>query len=121
MPPTAAASRVIVATTDLLPGFHVQAVLGEVIGVALRTLSPYVEGFRSWRDGATTPPDIRLAILTQCRAEAVERMRLAAQALGANAVVAMRFDHRQVTEMTNEVCAYGTAVVVTPYAAVADS
>jgi uncharacterized protein YbjQ (UPF0145 family) len=41
-------------------------------------------------------------------------MRLAALDLGANAVIAMRFDHRQVTDTTNEVCAYGTAVTVTP-------
>ena len=108
------ASRVLVATSDLLPGFRVQVVLGEVIGVAVRTLSPYVEGFRSWRDGSSCPPEVRIDLLTRARIEAVTRMRLAALGLGGNAVIAMRFDHRQVTESSNEVCAYGTAVIVTP-------
>jgi|KBSSwiStaDraftv2_1062776.scaffolds.fasta_scaffold1733390_1 uncharacterized protein YbjQ (UPF0145 family) len=107
-------SRVLVATTDLLPGFQVQLVLGEVIGVAVRTLSPYLEGFRSLRDGTPCAPEVRIDLLTRARIEAVTRMRLAALDLGANAVIAMRFDHRQVTDTTNEVCAYGTAVTVTP-------
>lgn len=111
MTPTQA-SHVLVTTTELLPGFRVQIVLGEVIGVAVRTLSPYVEGFRSWRDGTSCPPEVRLDLLTQARIEAVTRMRLAALGLGANAVIAMRFDHRTVTESSNEVCAYGTAVIV---------
>jgi uncharacterized protein YbjQ (UPF0145 family) len=98
----------------MLPGFHVQVVLGEVIGVAVRTLSPYIEGFRSWRDGSICAPEVRIDLLTRARAEAVTRMRMAALGLGANAVIAMRFDHRQVTDMSNEVCAYGTAVIVTP-------
>ncbi|HEX5596993.1 MAG TPA: heavy metal-binding domain-containing protein, partial [Micromonosporaceae bacterium] len=32
--------------------------------------------------------------------------------LGANAVLGMQFEHREVGEMWMEVCAYGTAVVV---------
>jgi uncharacterized protein YbjQ (UPF0145 family) len=115
-----APSRVLVATTDILPGFHVHMVLGEVIGVALRTISPFAEGFRSWSDGAPSPDHVRIDLLTRARAEAVTRMRLAALGLGGNAVIAMRFDHRQVTDMLNEVCAYGTAVVV-KQAAVVDS
>jgi uncharacterized protein YbjQ (UPF0145 family) len=115
-----APSRVIVATTDTLPGFDVHMVLGEVIGVALRTFSPFKEGFRSWSDGSPAPDDIRIDLLTRARAEAVTRMRLAALGLGGNAVIAMRFDHRKVTDVMNEVCAYGTAVIVKP-AAVVDS
>ena len=37
-----------------------------------------------------------------------------AEARGANAVVAMRFDASSIGETWTEVCAYGTAVVVTP-------
>ncbi len=113
MTPTQA-SQVLVTTTELLPGFHVQLILGEVLGVAVRTLSPYVEGFRSWRDGSSCPPEVRIDLLTGTRIEALTRMRLAALGLGGNAVIAMRFDHRPVTESSNEVCAYGTAVIVAP-------
>ena len=105
-------ARMLVATAESLPGLTITAVLGEVIGVAARSLSPYTEGLRSIADGSPVAPERRIELLTRCRMEAVNRMRLAASARGANAVIAMRFDHRQVTETSNEICAYGTAVVV---------
>jgi uncharacterized protein YbjQ (UPF0145 family) len=52
--------------------------------------------------------------LTRWREEAVERMAQIAQKRGANAVVGMRFDHREITSSWVEICAYGTAVVVSP-------
>ena len=39
-------------------------------------------------------------------------MVVAAERRGANAIIGMRFDHRGVTSAWNEVCAYGTAVLV---------
>lgn len=111
---TAAVSThgVLVATAEALPGFRIHKVLGEVLGVAARTLNPFREGFRNLYDGGACNDEDRLEILVRCRMEAVERMRTAAWELGGNAVIAMRFDHRQVTDVSNEVCAYGTAVVV---------
>lgn len=106
------AQTVLVATAEFLPGFEIRAILGEVLGVASRSLSPYTEGFRSWSDGGSVTPDKRIELLTNSRMEAIDRMRAAAHARGANAVIAMRFDHRQVTESSNEICAYGTAVIL---------
>jgi hypothetical protein len=37
-----------------------------------------------------------------------------AYARGANAVVCMRFDHRDISASWTEICAYGTAVFVVP-------
>lgn len=101
---------VLVVTTDHLPGHVVQAVYGEVLGLSARTLSPYTEGFKSYADGSGVSMDVRLHMLTECRLEAVDRMAQVALRLGANAVLAMRFDHRPVTESWIEICAYGTAV-----------
>jgi uncharacterized protein YbjQ (UPF0145 family) len=105
---------VLVVTTESVPGYDIVGVVGEVIGIAARSKSPYAEGFVSLRDGAGCGDLARRGLLSGCRWEAVEEMTDEAARLGANAVVAMRFDHRQVTAGWNEVCAYGTAVRIVP-------
>ena len=99
----------LVVTTDVIPGYEVRAVIGEVVGVTARTFNPFIEGVKSL-NGRLNPQLIRL--LAQIRQEAVAHMIEAAKRRGANAVVGMRFDHRGVTGSWNEVCAYGTAVLV---------
>ncbi|OLB80593.1 MAG: hypothetical protein AUI14_06130 [Actinobacteria bacterium 13_2_20CM_2_71_6] len=62
----------------------------------------------------TGSPNVHLPVLLdRCRQEAVDRMVLHARRRGANAVVGMRFDHREISQMWVEICAYGTAVVIT--------
>jgi uncharacterized protein YbjQ (UPF0145 family) len=51
-------------------------------------------------------------LLTEARQEAVSRMVAQAQALGANAIVNVRFSTSSVTAGAAELYAYGTAVVV---------
>jgi uncharacterized protein YbjQ (UPF0145 family) len=99
----------LVVTTEGIPGFEVRAVMGEVVGVTARSFNPFVEGIKSL-NGRTNPQLVRM--LAQIRQEAVAHMVEAAKRRGANAVIGMRFDHRGVTSAWNEVCAYGTAVVV---------
>jgi uncharacterized protein YbjQ (UPF0145 family) len=101
---------VLVVTTDQLPGYVINAVFGEVLGLSARTTSAYSEGFKNVNDGSGVSMDVRVHMLTECRLEAVDRMARVAGRMGANAVLAMRFDHRQVTESWVEICAYGTAV-----------
>jgi uncharacterized protein YbjQ (UPF0145 family) len=105
---------IIVVTTESIAGFDVQSVLGPVVGVAAHTNVPYIEGLRSLVDGSSVSETERLDVLRRSREEAIERMALHARQLGANAVVTMRFDHRQVTDRWNEICAYGTAVHAVP-------
>jgi uncharacterized protein YbjQ (UPF0145 family) len=104
-------SAVLVVTTDSIPGYDVRAVIGEVVGVTARTFNPYIEGVKSL-NGRLNPQLVRL--LAQIRQEAVAHMVAAAERRGANAVVAMRFDNRDVTPPWREICAYGTAVLVVP-------
>ena len=105
----------LVVTTDVIPGYEVHAVIGEVVGVTARTFNPFIEGVKSL-NGRLNPQLVRM--LAQIRQEAVAHMVEAAQRRGANAVVGMRFDHRGVTGSWNEVCAYGTAVLVASVAGV---
>jgi uncharacterized protein YbjQ (UPF0145 family) len=99
----------LVVTTDVIPGYEVRAVIGEVVGVTARSFNPFVEGVKSL-NGRLNPQLVRL--FTQIRQEAVAHMVEAATRRGANAIIGMRFDHRGVTPAWNEVCAYGTAVLV---------
>jgi len=101
----------LVVTTDAIPGCVIRRVLGEVHGVTARPRNPYAEGVKDL-DGAMDPhmPEK----LGQSRDEAVAIMSRQAYRRGANAVVGMRFDHRDVGTNWTEICAYGTAVLAVP-------
>lgn len=51
-------------------------------------------------------------VIAQSREQAIDRMVVEARALGANAVVGLRFSTFYVTQGAAEIMAYGTAVVV---------
>ena len=101
----------LVVTTEGLPGYEITTVLGEVLGVCPTSRNPFVAGLRSTEGG----PGLDMSqFLVQTRAKAVGQMVHVAEQRGANAVVGMRFDHRDFTNAWAEMCAYGTAVVVVP-------
>jgi len=100
----------LVVTTDSVPGYEVHDVIGEVVGVTARSHNPFVEGIKSLNKGRLNPEMMK--ILAGSRLEAVADMIEAARRKGANAVVGMRFDHRTVSPVWTEICAYGTAVLV---------
>jgi uncharacterized protein YbjQ (UPF0145 family) len=102
---------VLVVTTDSLPGFEIQVVLGEVLGVTASTRNPYVSGLRSPSTGAKGD---MAQVLVQTRARAIKQMMQAAKRRGANAILGMRFDNRDITSMWVEIVAYGTAAVAVP-------
>jgi uncharacterized protein YbjQ (UPF0145 family) len=51
-------------------------------------------------------------MLEEARKHAVDRMVQNAQAMGANAVVMMRFDSSEMGQTMSEIVAYGTAVTL---------
>ncbi|MFT7834495.1 heavy metal-binding domain-containing protein [Salmonella enterica] len=52
--------------------------------------------------------------MEDARRHAIDRMVANAHAMGANAIVMMRFDSGEIAQAMNEVVAYGTAVVLDP-------
>jgi uncharacterized protein YbjQ (UPF0145 family) len=104
---------VVVVTTDTIDGCRISVILGAVVGVAPLPSSPYHYGLKSVDDGSSLTATERSELMRRSREEAIELLAFQARRLGANAVVAMRFDHRKVTDNWNEICAYGTAVRVT--------
>jgi uncharacterized protein YbjQ (UPF0145 family) len=100
--------HVLVVTTEGLPGYDVTAVVGEVLGVIACSRNPFAAGLRSPDGGSGVEMS---QVLVQTRARAIAQMIHAAENRGANAIVGMRFDHRDITNHWVELCAYGTAVV----------
>ena len=104
---------VLVVTTEGLPGYDLTAVLGEVLGVVATSRNPFASGLKSTEGG---PGQDMSQYLVHTRTRAIAQMIQAAKERGANAIVGMRFDHRDITNMWTELCAYGTAVQAVPAA-----
>jgi uncharacterized protein YbjQ (UPF0145 family) len=102
---------VLVVTMNDLPGYHLRTILGEVVGVTARPQNKFTEGVRALDGNISAAGEQNLVA---GRREAVERMVYHARNQGANAVLAMRFDHRVIDSTWVEICAYGTAVVAVP-------
>ena len=102
----------IIATTNDLPGYEVEEVFGEVFGLTVRSRnvgSQIGAGLKSIMGG-----ELRgmTKALVESRAQVTERMVEEAEARGANAILAMRFDTSEMGGTWTEICAYGTAVRV---------
>ena len=100
----------IVSTMNDLPGYTIDEVLGEVTGLTVRSRNVGTQlgaGFKSLVGGELKGLTKQLL---ETREQARERMCEAAEAVGANAVIAMRFDSDEVGQGYQELVAYGTAV-----------
>jgi uncharacterized protein YbjQ (UPF0145 family) len=103
---------ILLVTTNDVPGYEVVAVHGEVFGVLVRSrniVSNFGASLKSIIGGEIGG---YTKLLADSRIEATERLKEAAAAKGANAVLAMRFDTGDIGTSMNEVAAYGTAVTL---------
>ncbi len=104
----------IIVTTESIAGHDTVQTLGEVFGVIVRSrgaIGNFTAGIRSIF-GGEIPEYTKL--LEDTRNHALQRLRDNAAAMGANAVVMMRFDSSEIADTMSEIVAYGTAVVVQP-------
>ena len=95
-----------------LPGYEVVEVYGEVYGLIVRARNAFSNVGASFRTLVGGEAKGYTSLLSDSREQAVERLRNAALDLGANAVLAMRFDCNEIANIMSEVAAYGTAVNV---------
>ena len=102
-------------TTGLeLRGMTVQQDLGVAFGLVVRSMGVVKSlgaGFKALRQGEVSQ---YTELLEDSRRHAIDRMIENAKLLGANAIVAMRFDSSEIGQQLTEIVAYGTAVVVAP-------
>jgi uncharacterized protein YbjQ (UPF0145 family) len=102
----------IVTTMNDIPGYEVDEVFGEVMGLTVRSRnvgSQIGAGLKSILGGELKG---MTKALIDSRQQVRERMVEEAEALGANAIIAMRFDTSEMGGNWTEICAYGTAVRV---------
>ena len=102
----------IIVTTDEIPGQRVVKVLGAVQGSAVQTTHLGMHFLAALRQLAGGEVNAYSGLMEKARTEAVQRMTQSAEAMGANAVVGMRFASSTITAGVAEILVYGTAVVV---------
>ena len=105
-------SNVVMVTTNYIPGKKITKVIGTTWGITVRSRGlggNIVAGLRSLAGGEIKEYS---KMLSDARNTAMERLRDAAEQVGANAVIEMRFDSSDIGQVMTEIVAYGTAVVV---------
>lgn len=101
----------MVTTAQALPGLRVVRSLGLVRGITVRSRSivaNFFGGLQSLFGGNIT---IYTALCEQARDETYRDMVRHARGLGANAIIAVRYDATELMAGLTEVLCYGTAVV----------
>lgn len=104
----------IVVTSEQVAGHRVSETRGQVFGVVVRSRGiggNLMAGLRSIVGGEIHE---YTQMLEEARRQATDRMIRNATAMGANAVIMMRFDSGEIGQTMSEIVAYGTAVVLVP-------
>ncbi len=104
----------LIVTTNDIPGYRVEAVLGEVMGMTVRAANigaNFVASFRAIGGGEVNE---YTKLVYDSRQQVMQRMWEQATQRGANAIIGCRFDTGEIAAQFSEVCCYGTAVVVVP-------
>ena len=102
----------MVTTAFELPGHRVVRNLGVVRGIVVRSRSivgNFLGGLQSLFGGNIT---IYTELCEQARGQTYDEMCQHARAMGANAIIGMRYDATEVMAGLTEVLCYSTAVVV---------
>ncbi|HZU24118.1 MAG TPA: YbjQ family protein [Bryobacteraceae bacterium] len=102
----------MVTTAFVLDGFRIKQNLGVVRGITVRSRSVLgtIGGALQTIVGGNITMFTELC--EKARTEAFDLMVAHAAALGANAIIGMRYDANDVMDGVTEVLAYGTAVIV---------
>ena len=102
----------IIVTSDTIPGKKIVKTHGFVRGNTIRARSigkDITAGFRIFVGGEIHE---YTKLMAETREQALDRMREEAEALGANAVVTVRFSTSEIASNAAEILVYGTAVSI---------
>jgi uncharacterized protein YbjQ (UPF0145 family) len=104
----------IVATTNDIVGHRVIRYLGVVRGITVRSRSivgNFGASIQALFGGNIT---LYTSLCERARLDAYDLMVEHGRQMGANAIIAMRYDANEIAAGITEVLAYGTAVVIEP-------
>jgi uncharacterized protein YbjQ (UPF0145 family) len=102
----------LVVTTENIPHHQVVEIKGQCFGVVVRSRGiggNIVAGLRSIVGGEIHE---YTQLLEEARRHAIDRLVQNATAMGANAILMMRFDSSEIGQTMSEIVAYGTAAIV---------
>jgi uncharacterized protein YbjQ (UPF0145 family) len=102
----------IVTTMNDIPGYEVDEVYGEVMGLTVRSRNIGSQIGASLKSILGGELKGMTKALIDSREQVMQRMIEEAESKGGNAIIAMRFDTSEMGPQWTEICAYGTAVRV---------
>lgn len=100
----------IMSSTDTIPGFEIETILGIARGSTVRARNLGRDIFAGLRNivGGEIPEYTRL--MAESREQAIARMSSDAERIGADGIINVRFTTAMVMQGCSEILAYGTAV-----------
>jgi uncharacterized protein YbjQ (UPF0145 family) len=105
-------NQAMTTTAFTIDGFQIIRTLGVVRGITVRSRSILGTIGASLQTIAGGNITLFSELCEKTRAEAFAQMLAHAEALGANAVIGIRYDATELMQGVSEVLCYGTAVVV---------
>ncbi|WP_309571264.1 YbjQ family protein [Deinococcus sp.] len=110
------AQSFMTTTANNLQGYRVTRELGVVRGLTVRSRSVLGQLGATLQTLVGGNITLYTELAEKARQEAFDLMVQHARQVGANAVIAMRYDANEITDGVTEVLAYGTAVYAEPLA-----
>ncbi len=100
----------IITTTENIPNKEITEILGIAKGSTVRAKHIGKDIFAGLKSIVGGELDSYTSLLNEARQQAMDRMILEAQRMGADAVVNVRLTTSSVMDTASEILAYGTAV-----------
>lgn len=102
----------LLSSADTLPGYRITKVLGLVKGNTIRTRHLGHDVMAHLKNLVGGEVLEYTKMLAESREQALDRLQAEAEAMGGNAIVAIRFVTAEIMQGASELLAYGTAVIV---------
>jgi len=100
----------IIATTDIIPNKEITEILGIARGSTVRARNIGRDIFAGLKNIVGGEIEEYTHLQAESREQAIQRMTIDAQKLGADAIINMRLTTSMVMQGASEILAYGTAV-----------
>ncbi|WP_071393561.1 YbjQ family protein [Bacillus tuaregi] len=101
----------LVVTTERIPNYKIVEVKGPVFGLTVRARGIGKDIMASFKGLVGGEINQYTEMLEDARKQAMDRMVENAKAMGANAIIMMRYDSGEIGQNMSEIVAYGTAVI----------
>jgi uncharacterized protein YbjQ (UPF0145 family) len=111
---TTGTHHMLIVTSENIPGHRVVQAKGQAFGVVVRSRGIGGNLMASLRSVVGGEIHEYTQMLEEARRHAIDRLTTNAKAMGANAIIMMRFDSSEIGQTMSEIVAYGTAVVIEP-------